>query len=118
MASMSTRASITASPGGPHAAPAAGLQVVVATDAIFAVVLERLNREATLTLVEQLGREVDASVRVMIAERVSAELAARERSGRRGCLRWLLVAALVGGAGFIAGVVGGRATATLTADAR
>lgn len=49
--------------GPPEAAAAdrpGGVQSAV-PDAVFAAVLERLNREATLPLREQIGREVNAT---------------------------------------------------------
>lgn len=78
----------------PPDAPDGGVSHVIDTGAVFAVVLERLNRDTALALVEQLGHEIDTHCRTLITARVAEEFRALERVWRR---RWLalMVVALV-----------------------
>lgn len=65
---------------------------VVGTEVVFTAVLERLNRDAGLALIEELGQEIDAHCRALVAARVAEEFAARERVWRR---RWLVLMLVV-----------------------
>ncbi len=65
---------------------------VIGTEVVFTAVLERLNRDAGLALIEQLGQEIDAHCRALVAARVAEEFRARERVWRR---RWLMMRIVV-----------------------
>lgn len=63
--------------------------------------LERLNRDAALALIEELGQELDAHCRTFIAAQVTQEFAARERTWRRRWLALLVAVLLLAGALFV-----------------
>jgi hypothetical protein len=75
----------------PAAAADGGVSQVISTGAVFAAVLERLNRDTSLALVEQLAQEIDAHCRTLIVAQVAEEFRARERTWRR---RWLALMAV------------------------
>jgi len=91
---MSASPSAARPPGDSHGeAPEVATAVnVVGTEVVFTAVLERLNRDAGLALIEQLGQEIDAHCRALVAARVAEEFAARERVWRR---RWLVLMLVV-----------------------
>lgn len=88
---MSASPSAARPPSDPHGEVSA-VSTVIGTEVVFAAVLERLNRDAGHALIEQLGQEIDAHCRALVAARVAEEFRARERVWRR---RWLVLMLVV-----------------------
>ncbi len=81
---------------------------VVATGPVFATVLERLNRDATIALIERLGHGNDARYTALV-DRVEAALNARARVDRRARLALVLVVVLLAALCFALGYLRGAA---------
>lgn len=104
---MSTHSHVVSSPPGPPEGPIRG---VVATGPVFAAVLERLNRDATGALLEQLSRELDAHCRSLVAAEVRAASAAQALQERPGAplRRWSVLLVVLAGLFFVLGYASAR----------
>lgn len=93
--------------------PSGQSPLVVPTAAVFAAVLERLNRQSTIDLFQQLTKEIDAHCQSLVAvvDRVQGadNRAAHERNGRQGGVFLLmLLVLLIGCLAFLVGWLWGQ----------